>query len=73
MVCGACGSTELRRVFTPFAVYRSEIDKLEALDPKYYRMVDQAIANTPEADPMRYLKRMIPFDRAQDPGEQIEF
>jgi putative FmdB family regulatory protein len=73
VTCEACGSPDLERVFTPFAVYRSEVDKLEALDPKYYRMVDQAIAHTPEAEPMRHLARMIPFDRARDPGPPIEF
>lgn len=71
--CDACGSAELERVFTPFAIYRSERTKLEQLDPKYHRMVDEAIRNTPEADPTRHLNRMTPFDRAADPGEPITF
>lgn len=73
VVCEACGSAELARVFTPFAIYRSEVDKLEGLDPKYYKRVDQAIASTAEADPMRHLRRMTPFDHAADPGEPIKF
>ena len=71
--CEACDSAEVERVFTPFAVYRSEVDRLEALDPSYYKKVDQAIANTPEAEPMRHLRRMTPFDKAKDPGEPIKF
>ncbi len=73
VVCESCGSTELERVFTPFAVYRSEVDKLEQLDPTYYKKVDMAMRNTPEADPMRHLNRMTPFDQAPDPGEPIKF
>jgi len=73
VACEACGSAEVERVFTPFTVYRSEVDKLEALDPTYYKKVDQAIANTPEGDPMRHINRMTPFDKARDPGEPIKF
>jgi putative FmdB family regulatory protein len=72
-VCEACGSHELERAYAPFATYRSELDKLRELDPKYYRQVDQAIAATPEADPMRHLKRLRPFDSAKEPGEPIRF
>jgi putative FmdB family regulatory protein len=71
--CEACGSADLERVITPFATYRSEVDKLQQLDPKYYRRVDQAIAATPEADPMRHLQRLTPFDVAREPGEPIRF
>src|ERR1700730_14031709 len=72
-VCEACGSTDLERAYAPFATYRSEVDKLRELDPQYYRRVDQAIAATPEADPMRHLKRMQPFHSAREPGEPIRF
>ena len=71
--CDACGSPAVERVFTPFAIYRSEQDRLAQIDPKYYKMVDQAITNTPEAEPMRHLSRMMPFDAARDPGEPIKF
>ncbi|MHB8574736.1 MAG: FmdB family zinc ribbon protein [Dehalococcoidia bacterium] len=71
--CEACGSADVERVFMPFAIYRSEMTKLEQLDPMYYRKVDQAIANTPEAEPMRHLNRMTPFDAAKDPGAPIKF
>jgi putative FmdB family regulatory protein len=73
IVCEACGSDQVERVFTPFAIYRSEVDKLQQLDPKYYRKVDEAIAHTPEADPMRHLQRMTPFDSTPEPGDPIKF
>ncbi|MBV9896689.1 MAG: hypothetical protein JO020_21195 [Chloroflexi bacterium] len=72
-VCEACGAIELDRVCAPFATYRSELDKLSSLDPKYFARVDQALANTREADPMRHLERMTPFDSVSDPGERIKF
>ncbi len=73
VACEACGSTEVERVFTPFAIYRSELTRLEQLDPSYFRRVDRAIANTPEAEPMRHIKRMTPFDSTPDPGDPIKF
>jgi putative FmdB family regulatory protein len=72
-VCDACGSADLQRVYTPFATYRSEADKLRELDPSYYQRVDRAMANTRDADPMRHLQRMTPFDSASEPGEPIRF
>jgi putative FmdB family regulatory protein len=73
VACEACGSPDVERVFAPFAIYRSELTRLEQLDPSYYRRVDEAIAHTPEAEPMRHIKRMTPFDAAQDPGDPIKF
>jgi putative FmdB family regulatory protein len=73
VLCESCGSAEMERVFTPFAIYRSELTRLQELDPTYYKKVDQAIANTPEADPMRHLNRMTPFDKAAEPGDTIKF
>src|SRR5688500_15040915 len=72
VVCESCGSTQMQRLLTPFAIYRSELDKLEQLDPSYYKKVDQAIAKTPEAEPMRHIRWMTPFDAARDPGEPIK-
>ena len=72
-VCEACGSLDMERVYTPFATYRSELDKLRSLDSKYFARVDQALANTREADPMRHLQRMTPFDSVAEPGDPIKF
>jgi putative FmdB family regulatory protein len=72
-VCESCGSGDLVRVYTPFATYRSELDKLRSLDPKYHARVDQALANTRDADPMRHLERMTPFDSVAEKGDRINF
>ena len=72
-VCASCGSADLERTVTSFAVSKSEIDRLQQLDPKYYKKVDAAMRNTPEADPMRHLKQMTPFGAASDPGPPIDF
>lgn len=73
VACEACGSTDVERVFTPFAIYRSELTKLEQLDPKYFQKVDAALAHTADADPMRHLRRMTSFDSTPDPGDPIKF
>src|SRR4051794_4780404 len=72
-VCDHCGSGDLQRAVTSFAVPKSEIDRLQQLDPRYYRKVDDAIARTPEADPMRHLQKMTPYSAASDPGPKIDF
>src|SRR4051794_2217739 len=71
--CERCGSTDLQRAVTSFAVPKSEVDRLQRLDPRYYRKVDDAIARTPEADPMRHLQKMTPYSAASAPGPPINF
>jgi hypothetical protein len=39
----------------------------------YRHRIDDAIARTPEADPMRLLSKMTPFETATDPGDPIDF
>ncbi len=73
VACEFCKSPDMERVFTPFAIYRSELDRLAALDPMYYKRVDQALANTPEADPFRHLGRMTPFTSTPEAGDPIKF
>ena len=70
--CQSCGSADTDRVFTPFVVYKSELDKMQALDPTYYRRVDEAMEHSaPYADPMNHLKRMTPFEAAKEAGDPI--
>ena len=71
--CEHCGSSEVERSVTSFAAPKSEIDRMRDLDRRYYRKVDDAIARTPEADPMRHLQKMTPFSTASDPGPKIDF
>ena len=73
VACDSCGSAEMEKVFTPFVIYRSELTKLEQLDPMYYKNVADAIKNTPEAEPMRHLNKMTPFESTPDPGPPIKF
>jgi putative FmdB family regulatory protein len=60
--CPDCGG-EAARIISGPAVHRSNLSKVERLDPKYDRMVDRAMHNTRAADPDRYLSRMKPFPK----------
>lgn len=71
--CTECGSSEIERMISPFAITRREVDQIRDLDPKYKQMVDDLIASTPEAEPMRHLERLTSFDEVDDPGDPIEF
>ena len=71
--CTECGSTDIERMISPFAITRREVDQIRDLDPRYKQMVDDLIASTPEAEPMRHLERLTSFDSVDDPGEPIEF
>jgi putative FmdB family regulatory protein len=60
IACSHCGGLA-HRIVSGMAVRLSSASKVERLDPKYDRMVDQAMRNTRHADPDRLLKRMKPF------------
>jgi putative FmdB family regulatory protein len=61
-VCEHCGGSATR-IVSRSAVKLSGASKVERLDPKYDRMVDQAMKKTEQADPDRLLKRMKPFSK----------
>ncbi|MBG92786.1 MAG: hypothetical protein CL792_02275 [Chloroflexi bacterium] len=71
--CIMCSSSKIRKIPTTFSLSRNEIDALRSLDPMYKRMVEDRMAQTPEAEPMRHLAKMTPFDVAEDPGKPIDF
>lgn len=71
--CKHCGKETIHKVPTTFALAHSELDALRALDPMYKRMVEDQMAQTPEAEPMRHLAKMTPFDVVDDPGDPIDF
>ncbi len=73
VTCGECGSDRMDRKPAGFAIARSELDKLRALDPKYKQIVDDEWSKTTYADPMKYIEKMIPFDAADDPGDPVNF
>lgn len=56
VACEACGG-ETRRIVSRPSVHRSKGSKLSRLDPKYDKMVDQAMRNTSSADPDRLINR----------------
>ena len=59
--CSACDSKDLTKVVSRPSVHRNMTSRLDGLDPKYDKMVAQAVKNTPEADPNRHLRKMKPF------------
>lgn len=59
--CNACGDNRLTKVMSSPSIHRNLSSQLSRLDNKYDRMVDQAVRNTPEADPNRHLRKMKPF------------
>ena len=68
--CRLCGDGRLQRIMSRVAYVRSEADKLAQLDPKYFKMVDQALANAPaNSDPDYHMNRMVPFSQAKEHGE----
>lgn len=71
--CQICGKEAIKRQVSAFAVTYSELDHLRALDPMYKRMVEDQMARTPDAEPMRLLNKLTPFSAADEPGDPIDF
>lgn len=71
--CQICGEAAIKRQVTAFAVTHSEVDALRSLDPMYKRMVEDQMARTPDAEPMRLLNKLTPFDAVDEPGDPIDF
>ncbi len=68
--CPACAGGVLQRIISRVAYLQSESDKLAQLDPKYHKMVDQALGQAPaNSDPDFHLNKMVPFSRAKERGE----
>lgn len=60
--CPRCHQDKLTKIVSRPSVHRNMSSKLDSLDPKYDKMVDHAVKNTPEADPNRHLSKMKPFN-----------
>ena len=68
--CRHCDGAELQRIMSSFAYHRSESDKLEQLDSKYYKMVDDDMNNAPrESDPNYHTDKMVAFSQAEQTRE----
>lgn len=68
--CKFCAGSQLQRIISQIAYVRSEADKFAQLDPKYTKMVDQALGNAPaSSDPDYHMNKMVPFSQAKEKGE----
>ncbi len=68
--CRHCGSGDITRVMSTFAYHKSEADKMAQLDPKYGKMVDDAMSKAPpDSSPEHYLNKMAPFSAARETGD----
>ncbi len=68
--CRHCGSEGLNRIISAFTYVKSEATKRAELDPKYHKMVDQALAKAPrDTDPDYHMRKMVPFSKAKSAGE----
>jgi putative FmdB family regulatory protein len=63
VVCSQCHGADATPIMSRTSVHLSSASKAARLDPKYDRRVDQAMRNTPQADPDRILKRLKPFPK----------
>ena len=68
--CPECGHDRLDKVISRPSVHRNLTSRLGSLDPKYDKMVDRAVRNTPEADPDRHLRKMKPFRNPRPLSDQ---
>ena len=60
----------MERIMSSFSKGRTESDALRDLDPRYYKMVDNALGNaSPSSDPDHYLRQMAPFSAAEKSGD----
>ena len=58
--CEHCGA-DAHRIISRSSIHLSAASKVARLDPKYDKMVDQAMKNTQNAEPDHLLKRTKPF------------
>lgn len=68
--CAHCGDAGVERIMSAFSRGRTDGDQLRDLDPRYYKMVDNALGQAPAAShPDHYLRQMAPFSAAAKSGE----
>jgi putative FmdB family regulatory protein len=63
LLCKHCGSLDTHRIVSGAVYHASEATKTSKLDPKYEKMVDQAMRKSSSADPERLLRKMRPFPK----------
>ena len=66
VTCESCGVVKAHRILSRPSVRLSNLSKLERLDPKYDKQIDQAIARNPAADPDRLINRRGDISKGRD-------
>ncbi|MCY4556922.1 MAG: zinc ribbon domain-containing protein [Chloroflexi bacterium] len=68
--CEHCGDYGMERIMSSFSRGRTEADTYRDLDPRYYKMVDDALGKAPSTtEPDHYLRKMAPFSSAEKTGD----
>lgn len=68
--CSHCGDSDMERIMSSFSQGRTEADEYRNLDPRYYKMVDDAMGKaSPGSDPDHYLRQMAPYSAAEKSGD----
>ena len=66
ITCLSCGSNNTRRIISRVAFRRDLSSQLDSLDPKYDKMVDNALAGTQDVDPFRFIDNSTPLSAAEE-------
>lgn len=64
--CEHCHADDTHRIIARVAYHASDNAKTSKLDPKYEKMVDDAMRKSSNADPDRLFRKMKPFSSAKD-------
>ena len=62
--CFQCSSKDTFRIVSRVAFKKDIVSALDSLDPRYDKMVDNAINNTQSSDPYKYISKSIPLSAA---------
>ena len=63
LTCKHCNSDDTQRIISGAVYHASEATKTSKLDPKYEKLVDDAMRKSSSADPERILRKLKPFPK----------
>jgi putative FmdB family regulatory protein len=66
VACEHCSGSDTHKIIARVAYHASDNTKTSKLDPKYEKMVDDAMHKSRNADPDRLFRKMKPFSSAKD-------
>ena len=61
VACDGCGGKTLSKIISGVSVHRNMSSKMSSLDPKYDKMIDQAVSRSPLTDPQTHLNKLKNF------------